>query len=100
MANSRDRSAAGRAAGFRRFVNALLNDKEYTEENVLPRGPVFVSVPFDDWAAPAEGSADLLMARHVTSIGAVTDTIIQSLAARLDAARNPVLVDESAGVSR
>ena len=57
-----------------------------------PRGPVFVSVPFDDWAAPAEDSADLLMARHVTSIGAVTATIVQSLAARLAAARNPVLV--------
>jgi benzoylformate decarboxylase len=57
-----------------------------------PRGPVFVSVPFDDWADPAEDSTDLLMARHVTSIGAVTDTIIQSLAARLAAARNPVLV--------
>ena len=57
-----------------------------------PRGPVFVSVPLDDWAAPAEDSADLLMARHVTSIGAVTATIVQSLAARLAAARNPVLV--------
>jgi benzoylformate decarboxylase len=57
-----------------------------------PRGPVFVSVPFDDWAAPAEGSADLLMARHVTSTGALTPAIVQSLAARLAAARNPVLV--------
>jgi len=57
-----------------------------------PRGPVFVSVPFDDWAAPTEDSADHLMARHVTSIGAVTDTIIQNLAARLATARNPVLV--------
>lgn len=57
-----------------------------------PRGPVFVSVPFDDWAAPAENSADLLMTRHVTSFGAVMATIIQNLAARLAAARNPVLV--------
>ena len=57
-----------------------------------PRGPVFVSVPFDDWAAPAEDSADLLMARHVTSIGAVTEPIMRNLAARLAAARNPVLV--------
>ena len=56
-----------------------------------PRGPVFVSVPFDDWAAPAEDSADL-MGRHVTSIGAVTATIAQNLAARLAAARNPVLI--------
>lgn len=57
-----------------------------------PRGPVFVSVPFDDWAAPAEDSADQLLRRHVTSIGAVTAKLIQSLAARLAAARNPVLV--------
>jgi benzoylformate decarboxylase len=57
-----------------------------------PRGPVFVSVPFDDWAAPAEDSADLLIARQVTSIGAVTATIVQSLAARLASARNPVLI--------
>ena len=33
--NLKARSAAGRTAGFRRFVNALLNDKEYREENVL-----------------------------------------------------------------
>jgi len=32
------------------------------------------------------------MARHVTSIGGVTATIVQSLAARLATARNPVLV--------
>jgi benzoylformate decarboxylase len=57
-----------------------------------PRGPVFVSVPFDDWAAPAEDSADLLMARQVTSIGAVTAAVVQSLAARLGTARNPVLI--------
>jgi benzoylformate decarboxylase len=57
-----------------------------------PRGPVFVSVPFDDWAAPAEDSADLLMKRHVTSIGAVTPAIVERLAVRLAAARNPVLV--------
>jgi len=57
-----------------------------------PRGPVFLSVPFDDWAASAEDSADLLLARHVTSSGAATPAIIESLAARLAAARNPVLV--------
>jgi benzoylformate decarboxylase len=57
-----------------------------------PRGPVFVSVPFDDWAAPAEDSADLLMSRRVSSIGAVTATVVESLASRLAAARNPVLI--------
>lgn len=57
-----------------------------------PRGPVFVSVPFDDWAAPAEDSADLLMARHVTSTGVVTAPIVENLAASLATARNPVLV--------
>jgi benzoylformate decarboxylase len=57
-----------------------------------PRGPVFISVPLDDWSAPAEDSADLLLARRVTSSGAVTSAIIESLAARLATARNPVLV--------
>ena len=57
-----------------------------------PRGPVFVSVPFDDWAAPAEDSAGLLMARSVTSINAVTATVLQSLVARLATARSPALV--------
>jgi len=57
-----------------------------------PSGPVFISVPFDDWAAPAEDSADLLKERRVTSIGAVTPTIAQSLVARMAAARNPVLI--------
>ena len=57
-----------------------------------PRGPVFVSVPYDDWAAPAEDSVDLLMERHVTSSGAATPAILESLASRLASARNPVLV--------
>jgi benzoylformate decarboxylase len=57
-----------------------------------PRGPVFVSVPYDDWTAPAEDSVDLLMERRVTSGGAVTSATIESLAARLANARNPVLV--------
>src|SRR5215470_8287164 len=57
-----------------------------------PRGPVFVSIPFDDWSAPAEDSSDLLLARRVTSSGAGTSAIIESLAERLAAARNPVLV--------
>ena len=46
-----------------------------------PRGPVFVSVPYDDWSAAAEDSADLLLARSVTGSGAATSEIIDSLAA-------------------
>ena len=57
-----------------------------------PRGPVFVSVPYDDWSAAAEDSADLLLARSVTGSGAATSEIIDSLAARLATARNPVLI--------
>src|SRR4029077_2415151 len=57
-----------------------------------PRGPVFVSIPSDDWAAPAEDSAELLLARRVTASGALTAAIVHSLATRLSAARNPVLV--------
>src|SRR5215472_13091098 len=57
-----------------------------------PRGPVFVSVPYDDWSAPAEESADLLLQRRVTWGGAVTAAVVDGLASRLAAARNPVLI--------
>ena len=57
-----------------------------------PRGPVFVSVPFDDWAAAAENSDELLLARRVTAGIGVAGEVVERLAARLRAARNPVLV--------
>jgi benzoylformate decarboxylase len=57
-----------------------------------PCGPVFVSVPFDDWPAPADPSADLLIERTVRSSAAPASEIVRELATRLAQARNPVMV--------
>jgi benzoylformate decarboxylase len=53
-----------------------------------PRGPVFVSIPMDDWAAPAAPRAP----RRVESQSCVRDQDLEELAADLNAARNPALV--------
>jgi benzoylformate decarboxylase len=58
-----------------------------------PRGPVFVSVPMDDWYAevdPADAAAAI--ARKVTGRAVADPEAVAALAARLDAATNPVLV--------
>jgi len=58
-----------------------------------PKGPAFVSVPMDDWAAEADpdGYAAALKRRVSAASGADPDAIA-SLAVRLEAARNPVMV--------
>jgi benzoylformate decarboxylase len=58
-----------------------------------PAGPVFVSLPMDDFEQPAEdGTAKLLAARHVTGRALPEPAELDRLAARLASARNPVLV--------
>ncbi len=58
-----------------------------------PRGPVLVSLPMDDWTVEVETEpARVLAARRVT-VGASADgDLARRLAARLDAARSPVLL--------
>lgn len=53
-----------------------------------PRGPVFVSIPMDDWNAPAQ-KRDV---RRVESSARPGDAALEEIAARLTAAANPVLV--------
>lgn len=53
-----------------------------------PRGPVFVSIPMDDWDAPAEPRP----ARKVLSRVEPDRASIDTLAAELAAAKHPVLV--------
>ena len=53
-----------------------------------PRGPVFVSVPMDDWAVPASPRAP----RRVESQACVRVQLLEDLAADLNAARHPALV--------
>jgi benzoylformate decarboxylase len=58
-----------------------------------PRGPAFVSIPMDDWAAEADPEATAqMLRRRVTGRAAPDDAVLRDLAARLGAARRPVLV--------
>src|SRR3984893_7993649 len=55
-------------------------------------GPVYVSLPYDDWAQQALDSAELLLDRSVEHAGVPTEHVFARLLMRLKAARNPVLV--------
>jgi benzoylformate decarboxylase len=58
-----------------------------------PRGPVFVSIPMDDWGAEADDDRTVNATRRVVNGRGVPDpAALAQLAAALDAARNPVLV--------
>jgi benzoylformate decarboxylase len=58
-----------------------------------PRGPVFVSLPMDDWGVEVgEEEAQAAIARQVTGRATADPEAVRALAARLDAAANPVLV--------
>jgi benzoylformate decarboxylase len=57
-----------------------------------PQGPVYVSIPYDDWAAEAGPASDHLTARTVAQAGSPSPAQAADLAAVLSAARNPVLV--------
>ena len=53
-----------------------------------PRGPVFVSIPMDDWNAPAAPRP----ARRVSSLSRPDEDALNEAAAALAAAENPMLV--------
>ncbi len=58
-----------------------------------PRGPVFVSVPMDDWAVEVDDVAVReAIARRVGGRAVADPEAVSSLAERLDAAASPVLV--------
>jgi benzoylformate decarboxylase len=58
-----------------------------------PRGPVFVSVPMDDWSAEADAdSARLVTGRNATGRTAPDPAALQDLVRRLAEASNPMLV--------
>jgi len=58
-----------------------------------PAGPVFVSLPLDDWAEPVDPQEVALLAqRRVRSAGAATADLVSELTDRLVGAQNPVLV--------
>jgi benzoylformate decarboxylase len=58
-----------------------------------PKGPVFVSIPMDDWGVEVDDAdAREVIARRVTGRAVADPEAIRALADRLDAASNPVLV--------
>ncbi|MBQ0825972.1 benzoylformate decarboxylase [Streptomyces tagetis] len=60
---------------------------------LAPAGPVFVSLPMDDWAAEvAEHEVAHLAGRRVRSVGAAGPEVVAELAGRLERAASPALV--------
>lgn len=60
---------------------------------LAPRGPVFVSLPMDDWYAEVdEADARAAIERKVTGRAVADPEAVRALAERLDSAENPVLV--------
>lgn len=60
---------------------------------LAPRGPVFLSLPMDDWEVEVDAAdARAAIARKVTGRAVADPAVVAALAARLDAAANPVLV--------
>jgi benzoylformate decarboxylase len=58
-----------------------------------PRGPVFVSIPMDDWGQELDqADARYAIERSVTGRAAPDPAVVQGLARRLDQATNPALV--------
>jgi benzoylformate decarboxylase len=58
-----------------------------------PQGPVFVSIPMDDWEAEVgEAEAREAIARRVSGRAVASPDAVRRLAGHLDSAKNPVLV--------
>ncbi|MEM5371830.1 benzoylformate decarboxylase [Paraburkholderia azotifigens] len=57
-----------------------------------PSGPVFLSVPYDDWTAEVDPRSDALIGRQVGAAGSLDATSLDVLVKRLSEAANPVLV--------
>jgi len=55
-----------------------------------PSGPVYLSVPYDDWAAEADPQSSALLGRQ--AVGSFDGPSLSRVVERLNAATNPVLV--------
>lgn len=60
--------------------------------SMAPQGPVYLSVPYDDWAREADPQSVHLLERKVVSAGLPSEELLSDLVEQLSAARNPVLV--------
>jgi benzoylformate decarboxylase len=57
-----------------------------------PRGPVFVSIPMDDWDVEVEDAAEEVVKRAVDARAVASPDSVRRLAAKLEEASNPVMV--------
>lgn len=57
-----------------------------------PRAPVYLSIPYDDWAQPAPAGVEHLAARQVSGAALPAPALLAELGERLSRSRNPVLV--------
>ncbi|WP_433490639.1 benzoylformate decarboxylase [Nocardia grenadensis] len=55
-------------------------------------GPVYVSVPYDDWEQEAPPNTQYLPQRNVSAAAQLSETAVAEIAGRLDGAVNPALV--------
>jgi len=62
------------------------------EATTHPQGPVYLSVPMDDWAEAALSDDELLNFRTVETAGRLTQKLLDDLVGALDAADHPALV--------
>src|SRR5437660_2526320 len=61
--------------------------------SLSPRGPVFVSIPMDDWVVALDDDAVRHQTGRVVGVRAAADPAgVRDLTSRLDAASNPVMV--------
>src|ERR1700747_3601366 len=56
-----------------------------------PSGPVYLSVPCDDWVAEADPQSSALLDRQVHAVGSFDDPSLSRIVERLNAAKHPVL---------
>jgi benzoylformate decarboxylase len=57
-----------------------------------PSAPVYLSVPYDDWAAEADPQSSALLDREVHAVGSFDEPSLSRIVERLNAAKHPVLV--------
>jgi benzoylformate decarboxylase len=57
-----------------------------------PSGPVYLSVPYDDWAAEADPQSTALLDRQVHAVGSFESSSLSHVVDRLNASKNPALV--------
>lgn len=62
------------------------------EAATAPSGPVYLSVPYDDWGHEAMPDDTLLASRSVRTAGALDARLLGDLVATIDSFENPVLV--------